>query len=503
MAMAEDKSEFEYVINSIARDENIPSDYIIKAVEAAMAAASAKSFGNFNIRAKFDLKTGETKLFRERQVVDNVEDEATEVSLGDAKHVEDSIAIGETLVEPLPPVVSGRNALGIVRGVIKGEIDRAKRERQFNEFASKSQTIIYGLIKRTEMSGVVIDLGPGTEALLPKHKLIPNESPKQGDRIRTYIEDVRRVDKGPQIFLSRTHNAFLAELFKQEVPEIYDGIITIKAVSREPGSRAKMAVYSSDPSIDPVGSCVGVRGSRVQAVISELQGEKIDIIPWSQDIATFAVNALAPADIAKVVIDEEDHRLEVVVPTNQLSIAIGRRGQNVRLASQLIGWHVDILTEEEESKRRLDEFNKISQFFMKALDIEEMMAQLLATEGFTSVQDLLDVTIDELARIEGFDEGLAEALQDRARYYAENHIETLEEACDRLKLEASISELPHLSVDILEILREKGIKTREDIADLSHDELEEFLPEKTLKGEQIDAMIMKARALEYEKSPEA
>jgi transcription termination/antitermination protein NusA len=370
----------------------------------------------------------------------------------------------------------------------------AERARQYNEFKGRVGEIVNGLAKRIEFGNVIVDLGRA-EAILRRDELLPRESFRQGERVRAYIYDVRQEVRGPQIFLSRTHPQFMAKLFAQEVPEIYDGIIEIRAVARDPGSRAKIAVLSNDSGIDPVGACVGMRGSRVQAVVAELQGEKIDIIPWSADPATFVVNALAPAEVAKVVMDEEQRRIEVVVPDDQLSLAIGRRGQNVRLASQLTGWDIDILTEAEESERRTEEFRTRSQMFIEALDIDDVIAHLLVTEGFSSVEEIAYVPIEDLAGIEGFDQDVAGELQERARNFIARKNEELEARRRELGVADDLAEIPGLTPAMLVALGEKGVKTRDDLADLAGDELVEAVQASAkLTLEEANEIIMKARA---------
>jgi len=378
--------------------------------------------------------------------------------------------------------------------VIVQRVRDAERQRQFNEYKDRVGEIVNGLVKRVEFGNVIVDLGRA-EAILRRDELLPRESFRQGERVRAYIYDVRQEVRGPQIFLSRTHPQFMAKLFAQEVPEIYDGIIEIRAVARDPGSRAKIAVISNDSGIDPVGACVGMRGSRVQAVVAELQGEKIDIIPWSQDPATFVVNALAPAEVAKVVMDEEQRRIEVVVPDDQLSLAIGRRGQNVRLASQLTGWDIDILTEAEESERRQEEFRTRSRMFIDALDVDDVIAHLLVTEGFTSVEEVAFVPLAELAGIEGFDEDVAGELQQRARAFLEEQNAKLEARRKELGVSDEIAALAGVTPALLAALGEKGVKALDDLADLAGDELIEMVGAAVkLEPDAANAIIMAARA---------
>src|SRR6201986_854080 len=413
------KTELLQVADIVARDKGIDRDEVLQAMEQAIQKAGRSKYGQeYDIRAEIDRKNGEIKLMRFREVADPVENEATQINLGEAKQLNPDAEIGDFLTDPLPPIDFGRIAAQTAKQVIVQKVRDAERQRQYDEFKNRTAEIVNGLVKRVEFGNVVVDLGRA-EALLRRDELIPRELFRTGDRVRAYIFDVRQEQRGPQIFLSRTHPQFMAKLFGQEVPEIYDGIIEIKAVARDPGSRAKIAVISNDSSIDPVGACVGMRGSRVQAVVAELQGEKIDIIQWNPDPATFVVNALAPAEVTKVVLDEDSGRIEVVVPDEQLSLAIGRRGQNVRLASQLTSWTIDILTEGEESERRQEEFKSRSKMFIDALDVDDVLAHLLVTEGFTSVDEVAFVPLEELTDIEGFDEDIAGELKARATAYIE------------------------------------------------------------------------------------
>src|SRR6266700_2756995 len=390
-------SDLLQVADVVARDKGIDRDEVLQAMEQAIQKAGRSKYGQeYDIRSEIDRKSGQIRLLRFREVADPVENEATQIPLADARRFNPDAEIGDFITDPLPPIDFGRIAAQTAKQVIVQKVRDAERARQFKEFKDRVGEIVNGLAKRVEFGNVVVDLGRA-EAMLRRDELLPRESFRQGERVRAYIYDVRQEARGPQIFLSRTHPQFMAKLFAQEVPEIYDGIIEIKAVARDPGSRAKIAVISRDSGIDPVGACVGMRGSRVQAVVGEVQGAKIDIIPWSSEPAAFVVNALAPAEVAKVVLDEERERIEVVVPDQQLSLAIGRRGQNVRLASQLTGWDIDILTEQEESERRQAEFENRTRMFMDALNVDEVVGQLLASEGFTSVEELAFVDEKEIA----------------------------------------------------------------------------------------------------------
>ena len=434
---------------------------------------------------------------RFRQVVETVDNEAMQIPIDEARAVNPDPKVGDFIVDTLPPIDFGRIAAQTAKQVIVQKVRDAERQRQFKEYKDRTGEIVNGLVKRVEFGNVTVDLGRA-EAILRRDELLPRESFRTGDRVRAYIYDVRQETRGPQIFLSRTHPQFMAKLFAQEVPEIYDGIIEIKSVARDPGSRAKIAVISHDSSIDPVGACVGMRGSRVQAVVQELQGEKIDIIPWSPDTATFVVNALAPAEVAKVVLDEEAGRIEVIVPDDQLSLAIGRRGQNVRLASMLTGWDIDILTEAEESERRTEETRRLSTVFMEALDIDDVIAHLLVTEGFTSVEDVAFVPLDDLLSIEGFDRDVASELRERARVYIAERNEKLTQQRKDLGVADEVASLEGLTPEHLVKLGEKGVKTLDDLADLASDELIEIVGKDEMNEDDANTIIMAARAHWFE-----
>ncbi len=488
------RTELLQVAEAVAREKSIEREEVLEAMEQAIQKAGRAKYGHeHDIRATIDRKSGEIKLMRYREVADPVENEFTQIKLSDAKIYRDGIKVGEFLVEDLPPIDLGRIAAQTAKQVIVQKVREAERGRQFEEYKDRLGHIVNGIVKRNEFGNVTVDLGRA-EGLMRRDENLPRESFRPGDRVRAYIYDVREEARGPQIFLSRTHPQFMAKLFAQEVPEIYDGIIEIKAVARDPGSRAKIGVVSNDSSIDPVGACVGMRGSRVQAVVGELQGEKIDIIPWSPDTATFVVNALAPAEVSKVVLDEEQGRIEVVVPDEQLSLAIGRRGQNVRLASILTGWDIDILTEEEESKRRSEEFRQRSQQFIDALDVEDVIAHLLVAEGFTAIEQVAFVPIEELSTIEGFDEEVAEELRARARTYLEQQEKQLTERRHELGVADDLAAIDGLSPGMLVALGENGVKTLDDLADLASDELIEMLGDLAPGLDQADAIIMAARA---------
>lgn len=486
------------VADAVAREKVIDRDIVLEAMEEAIQKAARAKYGHENdIRANIDRGTGEIRLARIREVVEEVENEATQITVANAQPEKEGAAVGDLLVDPLPPIDFGRIAAQTAKQVIVQKVREAERERQYQEYKDRVGEIVNGIVKRVEYGNVTVDLGKA-DAVVRRDEMLPRETFRQGDRIRAYIYDVRQEPRGPQIFLSRSHPQFMSKLFGQEVPEIYDGIIEVKAVARDPGSRAKIAVLSSDPSIDPVGACVGMRGSRVQAVVNELQGEKIDIIQWSPDQASFIVNALAPAEVAKVVLDEDANRIEVVVPDDQLSLAIGRRGQNVRLASQLSGWDIDILTEEEESNRRQAEFTERTQNFMAALDVDETIAQLLASEGFTSVEDVMYVDVSEIAEIEGFDEEIAAELSNRAREYVEQTNSELEEKRQEMGVSDDIVNLQLLTPAMIVALGEAGVKELDDLADLSGDELisaeDGILREFGLTADEANQIVMAARA---------
>ena len=462
------------IADAVAREKSIEKEIVIAAIEEAIQKAARARYGaEHDIRAVIDPKTGELALTRVVTVVDDeepIENTYAFQSLADSLKSDKEAFVGKEYVETLPPFEFGRVQTQMARQVVTHKVREAERERQYDEFKDRSGEIVNGVVKRVEYGNVIVDLGRG-EGVMRRDQSIPREIFNIGDRIRSYIYDVRRETKGPQIMLSRAHPGFMAKLFAQEVPEVYDGVIEIRAVARDPGSRAKMAVLSNDGSIDPVGACVGMRGSRVQAVVAELQGEKIDIISWSPDEATFIVNGLAPAEVSKVVLDEEDERVEVVVPDEQLSLAIGRRGQNVRLASQLTGWQIDIITEAQDSERRQREFSERTSLFQEALDVDEVIAQLLVTEGFATVEDVAYVEEHEIASIEGFDEETALELQTRAREWLDREAAELDAKRKEFGVEDGVLEIEGVTLPIAVALGEAGVKTIEDLADLATDEI--------------------------------
>jgi N utilization substance protein A len=509
MAVSANRLELLQIADAVAREKSIDRQIVLASMEDAYAKAARSRYGQeTNVQAEIDPKTGELRLWRHLLVVEAVENPAVEISLKDAMRSNPAAQIGDAIADKLPPFTLGRIAAQSAKQVIVQKVRDAERDRQYDEFKERIGEVINGVVKRAEYGNVIVDLGRG-EGIVRRDDLIPRETFRVGDRIRAYVADVRREPRGPQIFLSRTHPQFMTKLFTQEVPEIYDGIIEIKAVSRDPGSRAKIAVISRDSSIDPVGACVGMRGSRVQAVVGELQGEKIDIIPWSPDIATFIVNALQPAEVAKVVLDEDSERIEVVVPDDQLSLAIGRRGQNVRLASQLTGWDIDILTEAEESERRQKEFAERTTIFMEALDVDEVVGQLLASEGFRSVEELTYVDVAELASIEGFDEDTAAEIQNRAS----SHLAKIEAELNARRAELGVSDdllsIPGLTIAMMVKLGENEVKTIEDLAGCATDDLLGWTERRgtetvrtpgyfdgfEVTREDAEAMVMEARRL--------
>src|ERR1700712_93741 len=506
-AVSANKIELLQIADAVAREKSIDRDIVIAAMEDAIAKAARARYGSeTDVHAEIDPKKGELRLSRHMLVVEQVENASNQISLTDAQRANPGAQVGDTIADTLPPLEYGRIAAQSAKQVIVQKVREAERDRQYQEFKDRISDIVNGIVKRVEYGNVVVDLGRG-EAIVRRDEMLPRETMRNGDRIRAFIYDVRREPRGPQIFLSRTHPQFMAKLFAQEVPEIYDGIVEVRAVARDPGSRAKIAVTSRDSSIDPVGACVGMRGSRVQAVVNELQGEKIDIIPWSPDSATFIVNALQPAEVVKVVLDEDSNRIEVVVPDDQLSLAIGRRGQNVRLASQLTGWDIDILTEAEESERRQKEFNERTQIFMGSLDVDETVGQLLASEGFRSVEELAFVESNELASIDGFDEDTATEIQTRARDYlakidAEQDAKRVE-----LGVQDELKTIEGVTLPMLVKFGENEVKTIEDLAGCATDDLSGWTERKAgestkhagfpdrleISREDAEALIMRAR----------
>ena len=506
-AISANKLELIQIADAVAREKSIEKALVIDAMEDALARAARSRYGHeTNVRAEINPQTGETKLWRLLEVVEEIENDAAEITIDEARQRNPEAEIGDFMSEPLPPIDFGRVAAMAAKQVITQKVRDAERERQYEDFKDRVGEIINGIIKRVEYGHVIVDLGKA-EAIIRRDQQLPRENYRQNERVRAYILDVRRETRGPQIFLSRAHPQFMAKLFEQEVPEVYDGVIEIKAVARDPGSRAKIGVMSNDPGIDPVGACVGMRGSRVQAVVNELGGEKIDIVPWSPDDATFVVNALAPAEVAKVVLDEELERIEVVVPDEQLSLAIGRRGQNVRLASQLSGYEIDIMTEEEESAKRQEEFKRRSERFMEGLDVDDMMAGLLVSEGFTRIEEIAFVDLEELIEIDGLDEETAEELQARAKDFIEEENKQLDAKRKDLGVADDILNVEGLDLKMIVTLGENDVKSLEDFAGCVTDDLvgwtervdgerkhyDGILESFGLTAEEAEDMIMKAR----------
>lgn len=490
------RPEIILVADTVAREKNIDKEDVFTAMEVAIQKAGRSKYGfEHDIRANIDRKTGAISLARYREVVEgpeNVENEVTQLTLEDAKMYDANAKVGDFIIDQLPPIDFGRIAAQTAKQVIVQKVRDAERNKQFEEYKEKIGTIVNGTIKRIEFGNVILDIGK-TEAILRRDEIIPREKFKNGDRVRAYVLDVRRENKGPQVFLSRTCPEFMAKLFTQEVPEIYDGIVKIMGVARDPGSKAKIAVKTDDMTIDPVGACVGLRGIRVQAVVTELQGEKIDIVPFSEDKAQYIVSALSPAEVTKVVLDEENNRIEAVVPQEQFSLAIGRRGQNVKLASQLLGCDIDVLTEEQEQERRSNENKVRSQRFIETLDVDEMIAHLLIAEGFLTVDEIALVPLSELAEIEGFDEDVAAELQKRAKDFIAKRNEEFAEKSKTLGIDEQLKTVEGLDQDMILTLAGKGVKTLDDLADLAADELMEMLGENVLSEVEANKVIMKAR----------
>ncbi|MBR3662415.1 MAG: transcription termination/antitermination protein NusA [Alphaproteobacteria bacterium] len=490
------RPEIVLVADTVAKEKDIDREDVFAAMEIAIQKAGRTKYGFENdIRAKIDRKTGAIALSRYREVVADdaiIENEAAQLTLSDAKAYDKKLKVGDFIIDPLPPIDFGRIAAQTAKQVIMQKVREAERNKQYEEYKEKIGTIINGTVKRIEYNNVIMDIGK-TEAVLRHDEIIPREKFKNGDRVRAYVLDVRRETRGPQIFLSRTCPEFMAKLFTQEVPEIYDGVVDIMGVARDPGSKAKIAVRANDKTIDPVGACVGLRGIRVQAVVTELQGEKIDIVPYSEDRAQYIVSALAPAEVSKVVLDEEKGRIEVVVPEDQFSLAIGRRGQNVKLASQLLGADIDVLTEEQEQERRANENKVRLQRFMEALDVDDMIAHLLVAEGFSTIDEIAMVELKELSEIEGFDEDVAAELQNRAKEFIAKRNDEFAKKSKKLKIDENLKTIRGLDQDMILKLAENGVKNLDDLGDLSSDELVEILGENTISMQEAEEIIMAAR----------
>ena len=481
------------VADILAREKGISRDDVLEAMEVAISKAGRSKYGpEYDVRVAIDRKTGEIKMARYIEVVEEVENEMTQITADKVPAKYGDLKVGEFIIDPLPPMDFGRIAAQTAKQVVVQKIRDAERMQQFNEFKDKIGEIVHGTVKRVELGNVIVDLGRA-EAILRRDELIPNETFRVGDRVRAFLMDVRSEVRGPQIFLSRSHPQFLAKLFAGEVPEVYDGLIEIKSVARDAGSRAKVAVWSKDNTIDPRGACIGMRGVRVQAIVSELQGEKIDVVHWSADPAAFIINAFAPSEILKIVLDEDAKKAEVVVSDEQLSQAIGRRGQNVRLASILTGWHIDVLNAEQEAENRQQEEKGRLELFTQALDVDDMIAHLLIQEGFTKIEEIAFVELDELSSIEGFDEALASELQSRAVAYLTEKNEKMKNKVDSLDMADDLKNLEGLTLEMLAALGAKDIKTLDDFADLAGDEVVEIVGKDILSLDDANALIMKAR----------
>lgn len=487
-------AEILQIAEAVAREKGITKDLVLSAMENAIQVAGRRKYGHeHNIKAEISHKNGDIKLYRVLTIVENPENLFTEISLADALERKEDAKMGEEILDPLPPIDLGRVAAQSAKLVIVQKVKEAEREKQYEDFKDRVGEILGGVVKRIEFGNIIVDLGR-TEAIIRRDQQIKTEIFKINDRIRAYVQEVSSQPKGPQIFLSRSDEMFLAKLLELEVPEVYEGQIDIRAIARDPGSKAKIAVYSSDPTIDPVGSCIGVRGSRIKAVTNELGGEKVDVILWNKDLAQYIVSAMTPSEISKVVIHEDRKAVEVVVPTDQFSMAVGRRGQNVRLASALTGWHIEVMTEDQESKRRIDEFNSVTELFVKTLGVEEMIAQLLVSEGFGSVEQIALTDLNVLANIEGFDEKVASELKARAESYVEEQSATFLQKLEEQGVEQELLDSLGLPLEQLVILAENGIKTLEDLAELNVREFKQILPDLQASDEDIQSVIDDAKA---------
>ena len=483
------KIEILRIAETVAQEKMIDKTIVIAALEEAIAKAAKSNYGEENeVVVEIDQENGNISISRKMLVVEEIKNKFLEINLKSAKKINGAAQIGDELLDPLPPLDFGRIAAQSAKQVINSKVREAERERQFNEYKDRVGEIVNGIVKRTEFGNIILDLGKA-EGIVRKDQTIPRENLRNGDRVRAYIYDVRSETKGPQIFLSRSHPQFMAKLFTQEVPEIYDGIITIKSVARDPGSRAKIAVFTDDGSIDPVGACVGMRGSRVQAVVNELQGEKIDIINWSDNVANLAISSLSPAEVLKVVLDEDQNKIEVVVSEEHLSLAIGRRGQNVKLATELTGYEIDILTEDEESSKRQEDFAKKTEVFVSSLDVDETLAQLLVSEGFGSVEDITEADESELLSIEGFDEEIVSELLLRAKKYLNNKDIENETKIKNLEVSEDLISFNLLTKAMIVKLAENNIKSIEDFAGLTTDDLIGYLEDKSDKNSRVTGLL--------------
>ena len=483
------KIEILRIAEAVAQEKMIDKSIVISALEEAIAKAAKSNYGEENeVIVEINQENGDISVSRKLLVVDEVKNKFLEINLKAAKKINGAAELGDELLDPLPPMDFGRIGAQSAKQVINSKVREAERERQFNEYKDRVGEIVNGIVKRMEFGNIILDLGK-SEGVIRKDQTIPRENLRNGDRVRAYIYDVRSELKGPQIFLSRSHPQFMAKLFTQEVPEIYDGIISIKSVARDPGSRAKNEVFTEDGSIDPVGACVGMRGSRVQAVVNELQGEKIDIINWSENVANLAISSLSPAEVLKVVLDEDQNKIEVVVSEEHLSLAIGRRGQNVKLATELTGYEIDILTEDEESSKRQEDFSNKTNIFISSLDVDETLAQLLVSEGFGSVEEVLDAEESELLGIEGFDEEIVTELVDRSKKYLAEKEEENQSKINNLHVSKDLIDFGLLSKSMLVKLAENNIKSLEDFAGLTTDDLIGYFEDKSDKSSKVEGLL--------------
>ena len=488
------KAEILQIVDAVSRERGVSKAKLIEAMEQAVQIAGRKKYGlEQNISAQIDQNTGKISLFRVRTVVDKVENTFQEISLEDAREIRPEAENGEEILEPLPPIDLGRVAAQTAKQVIVQKVGEIERESQYEDYKGRKGDILNGTVKRVEFGNIIVDVGRA-EALLKKTQQIRGEMFKVGDRVKAYVQDVKREPKGPQIFLSRTDDEFLRKLFEMEVPEVYDNIIEIKSIAREPGSKAKVAVFATDVSVDPVGSCVGVRGSRVKAITNELSGEKIDVISWDKNVAQFVINAMTPATISKIVFDEDKGRVEAIVPEDQLSLAIGRRGQNVRLASKMTGWTIDVMTEEQESKRRGEEFANTTELFVNNLGVDEVTAQLLSAEGYTSLEQIAYADNAALTSIEGFsNKELVEELQNRAITYFEEKNEEIIEGLEKLGVEQELLDTLDLPPEYILKLAEFGVKTIEDLGEVTVSEFRQIVPANIVSSEEIETLISFAK----------
>jgi N utilization substance protein A len=483
------------IVDALARDKGISKEHLIVGIEKAIEEVGRKKYGNTNlIRAKLNRKTGEITLYRVLEVVESLEDYSSQILLQDAHKHDISLGIGDNFYDILPPVDLGRNEAMVARYAITSAVKSAERDKEYDDFIGRVGEIITGVVKRVEFGHVIVDLGR-TEALLKRDQLIPNDKFKIGDRVKSYVQDVRREDHGSQIFLSRTNDRMLSKLFEMEVPEIYDGLVEIKAVARDPGSKSKIAVFAVDSNTDAVACCVGIRGARVKSIMEELSGEKIDVISWNNDISKYVVNALSVSNVIKVLVDNELNKVEVVIPQDQLSSAIGRGGQNVKLASKITKCNIDVLTDEKESKRRLEEFHSVSQILIQELDLDETLGQFLVAKGFLSVEQIANTKLEDLMKIEGFDEDLATELNERASECIQNKQAAITKAINDLGVEESLIEfLNFIELKTILYMAERGIKSLEDLALVTYEDLKKMLPRNSVSDQNIVAIIEEAKA---------